>query len=71
MWVMLIFEQLQTTSWADGSFGRLCFGFETVVKTFKHPVNYFNKWKLRYNASRLEKKTLIAEVQRSKEEEIS
>ena len=67
---MLIFEQLQTTSSADGSFGRLCFGFETVVKTFKHPVNYFNKWKLSHKASTLEKKTLIAEIQRSKEEEI-
>ena len=52
---MLIFEQLQTTSSADGSFGRLCFGFETVVKTFKHPVNYFDKWKLSHKASTLEK----------------
>ena len=42
-----------------------------LKQLFKHPVNYFNKWKLPYNASRLEKKTLIAEVQRSKEEEIS
>ena len=53
---MLIFDQLQTTSSADGSFGRLCFGFETVVKTFKHPVNYLNKWKLSHKASTLEKK---------------
>lgn len=38
---MLIFEQLQQMV----ALGASTFWFETAAERFRHPVNYFNKWK--------------------------